>query len=66
MGYTNEPEEPRKPFILLGVTYVDPFSVVAFHRKDLHNTVLFLDSGHTLAISLPPHEVRDALEKALS
>lgn len=59
-------KEPREAFILLGSTYVDPFSVVAFHRKDLHNTLVFLHSGHTLTISIPAHEVRDALEKALS
>ena len=67
MGYTTlSRKEPRPPFILLGATYVDPFAVVAFHRKDLHNTVVFLDGGHALTLSLPPHEVRDALEKALS
>ena len=66
MEYTNESEGPRPPFILLGATYVDPFAVVAFHKKDLHNTLVFLDSGHTLTISIPAHEVRDALVKALS
>lgn len=67
MEYTTlSQREPRPPFILLGATYVDPFTVVAFHKKDLHNTLVFLHSGHTLTISVPAHEVRDALVKALS
>ena len=55
-------KSPNGGFVLMGRTYVAPWSVVAFEIAGDETTLLFLEGGHRLVVDLAAHKVRNIME----
>lgn len=61
----SRPMDKPRLFANIGDAYVRIRAVLAYQSKNPRQTTLFLESGHTIVVELPVHNVRTILEEAL-